>query len=45
MALSRLSQVSAQTSATGAFWGIKGVEQLISISLVESLFLGWIWGF
>jgi hypothetical protein len=25
--LLRLSRVSAQTSATGAFWGIKKVEQ------------------
>jgi hypothetical protein len=27
MTLLRLSKISAQTSATGAFWGIKKIEQ------------------
>jgi hypothetical protein len=42
MTLLRLSKISAQTSATRAFWGMKKVEQLISIFLVGILFLGWI---
>jgi hypothetical protein len=42
MTLLRLSKISAQTSATGAFWGMKKVEQLILIFLVGILFLGWI---
>jgi hypothetical protein len=43
--LLRLSRISAQTSATGAFWEMKKVEQSTSIFSVGIMFLGWGWGF